>query len=142
MPSRPGTITVNLPGYQRHRGQWRREINLAVRRAAAAAGVTYGPSDCCEVVVLLYLTEGKRLTIHDVDTRLKDILDALQGRFLSAKSKDRLIDNDRQVCRVLIEKQKIPKHLPETAGGKLMVRPYRRHRWPLQPTKGHRLWKT
>jgi hypothetical protein len=88
------------------------------------------------------MTKGKRHDIHDVDNRLKDILDALQGRFGRSKSSRRLIENDRKVCRVVMEKQEIPKLLGRDAGGRLMVRPYRRHRWPLQATKGHRLFKS
>ncbi len=73
------TITVTLAGYVRNRGQWRRRIHATVLRAAEKAGVRYDPADSLEVVVLLYLKKGKRLAIHDVDNRLKDILDALQG---------------------------------------------------------------
>jgi hypothetical protein len=94
--------------------------------------------------VLLYLKKGKRHDIHDVDNRLKDILDALQGRFggsKTIKSKSRLIQNDRQVCRVVIEKQKIPKSLGDDAGGRLRIRPYERRRWPLQRSKGDQFLK-
>ena len=89
--------------------------------------------------MLLYLRKGKRHHIHDVDNRLKDILDALQGRFggsKSARSKTRLFDNDRQVSRVVIEKQPIPKNLDDDAGGRIMIRIYEPSRWPLQRTKG------
>jgi len=92
-----------------------------------------------KVVVLLYLRKGKRHDIHDVDNRLKDILDALQGRFggsKSARAKWRLFSNDRQVCRVVIEKQPIPKNLDDDAGGRLLIREYEASRWPLQRTKG------
>jgi hypothetical protein len=78
-------------------------------------------------------------TIVDVDNRLKDILDALQGRFGGSKavrSKTRLFENDRQVCRVVIEKQPIPKNLDGDAGGRIMIRGYEPTRWPLQRTKG------
>ena len=97
--------------------------------------VKYDNSQTFEVVVLVYLMKGKRHDIHDVDNRLKDILDALQGRFGGSKtihSKNRLIQNDRQVCRVIIEKQQIPKSLGDNAGGRLLVRPYQRRRWPLE----------
>jgi hypothetical protein len=106
--------------------------------------VKYESTDSFDVVVLLYLTKGKRHDIHDVDNRLKDILDALQGRFGGSKgvhSKRRLIQNDRQVCRVVIEKQTIPKSLGANAGGRLLVRPYQRRRWPLQRSKGDQFLK-
>ncbi len=135
------TITVTLPGYVRNRAQWRRRIHATVLRAAEKAGVRYDPADSFEVVVLLYLKKGKRLAIHDLDNRLKDILDALQGRFGRSKSPHRLIENDSKVYRILMEKQKIPKGFGYNAGGRLMIRPYRRHRWPLQRTRGNRLFQ-
>jgi hypothetical protein len=115
-----------------------------VLHARGKAGIEYGPDDLLEVVVLLYLKKGKRHDIHDVDNRLKDILDALQGRFGGPKSprtKSRLIENDNQVCRVVMEKQPIPKLFGDDAGGRLLIRPYRARRWPLQTTKGHGLFK-
>lgn len=69
------TITVALPAYQRNRERWRREILASVLSAGHSAGVRFDPQQSFEVVVLLYLTEGKRHDIHDVDNRLKDILD-------------------------------------------------------------------
>jgi hypothetical protein len=102
------------------------------------------PDGRFEVVVLLYLKKGKRHDIHDVDNRLKDILDALQARFggpKSARRKYRLFENDRQVSRVVVEKQPIPKSLSDDAGGRLLIRPYEPHRWPLQRTKGDQFRK-
>jgi Holliday junction resolvase RusA-like endonuclease len=130
------TINTTLPTYQKDRQQWRRDILDNVLSAALSAGVQYGRDDHLEVVVLLYLKKGKRLVIHDVDNRLKDILDALQGKFRGSKSfaKTPLIGNDNQIYRVLIEKQQPPKRCP-LAGGRLLIRPYQRHRWPLQATK-------
>jgi len=65
-----------------------------------------------EVVILLYLKAGKRHDIHDVDNRLKDILDALQGRFRGPSGKKRrLIANDNKICRAVIEKRPTPKIL-------------------------------
>lgn len=138
------TITALLPGYERNRYRWRRRILANILRAARKAGVKYDNSQTFEVVVLLYLMKGKLHDIHDVDNRLKDILDALQGRFGGSKtihSKNRLIQNDRQVCRVIIEKQQIPKSLGDNAGGRLLVRPYERRRWPLQRSKGEQFRK-
>lgn len=138
------TITTLLPGYERNRYRWRRRILANILQAAKKAGVTYDLKDRFEVVVLLYLRKGKRHDIHDVDNRLKDILDALQGRFGGSKtsrSKYRLIQNDRQVCRVVIEKQTIPKSLDADAGGRLLVRRYERRRWPLQRSKGDQFLK-
>ncbi len=133
------TITAKLPGYQKERYEWRRKILRSVREAQSERAVHYDPDSRFEIIVLLYLRKGKRLDIHDVDNRLKDVLDALQGRFggpKSARSKTRLFENDRQVYRVVIEKQQIPKSLDADAGGRIMIRAYEPSRWPLQRTKG------
>jgi Holliday junction resolvase RusA-like endonuclease len=133
---------AKLPTYQKDRGRWREAILASVLGACQKAGVSYGPDDELEVVVLLYLMRGKRHAIHDVDNRLKDILDALQGRLGSHRASARLIENDNQVCRVVMEKQPIPKMFGGDAGGRLMIRPYTPHRWPLQRMKGSPLRKT
>jgi Holliday junction resolvase RusA-like endonuclease len=138
------TVTVPIPTYEKNRSRWRRNIWSSALKARAKGGVQYSSKDRLEVVVLLYLRKGKRHDIHDVDNRLKDILDALQGRFRgpqSGRTETRLIENDNQVCRVVMEKQPIPKLFGDDAGGRLLIRPYKAHRWPLQPTKGHRLFK-
>jgi hypothetical protein len=144
MAKSPQTITASIPTYQKDRSAWRKEILASVLTARERAGARYGPDARLEVVVLLYLKKGKRHAIHDVDNRLKDILDALQGRFGGPKSRRtaaRLIDNDNQVCRVVMEKQPTPKMYREDAGGRLSIRPYRARRWPLQAGKDRRLFK-
>jgi len=63
------------------------------------------------VEVKLYLRD-RALEIHDVDNRLKDILDALQGRMGGSKAVRKfgpIIQNDRQVYRVVISKSLPPK---------------------------------
>ena len=80
------TISTALPTYQKDRQQWRRDILDRVLRAARSARVHYDRDDLLEVVVLLYLSKVKRLLIHDVDNLLKDILDALEGKFRGSKS--------------------------------------------------------
>lgn len=144
MAKTPQTLTARIPTYEKDRRRWRKNILASVLRAREKVGIRYGPDDPLEVVVLLYLKKGKRHAIHDVDNRLKDILDALQGRFggpKSVRSKTRLIENDNQVCRVVMEKQPIPKVFGDDAGGRLLIRPYKARRWPLQSTKGHGLFK-
>ena len=144
MPKIRQVITARLPGYERDRYGWRKKILENVLRAQTDRGVEYDPERRFEVVVLLYLRKGKRHDIHDVDNRLKDILDALQGRFGGSKAvrpKSRLIENDRQVSRVVIEKQPIPKSLDGDAGGRIMIRAYSPCRWPLQRTKGDQFRK-
>jgi hypothetical protein len=62
-----------------------------------------------------------------VDNRLKDIMDALQGRLGAPKAVRRkapIIINDYQIWRVVIEKGEPP---PQSRGlGHLTIRPYRR----------------
>jgi Holliday junction resolvase RusA-like endonuclease len=125
------TIRTSLPTYQKDRQRWRKEILANVREAAARRGVNYEDDDLLDVEVLLYLTRGKRHDIHDVDNRLKDILDALQGRFrgYSAKKHRRLIANDNKICRAVIEKRPTPKvfkNKTEDTGGKLTIRVFKR----------------
>jgi Holliday junction resolvase RusA-like endonuclease len=125
------TIRTLLPTYQKDRQQWRREILENVRNAAARRGVEYEDDDLLEVEVVLYLKSGKRHDIHDVDNRLKDILDALQGRFRGYHSNKlpRLIANDNKICRAVIEKRPTPKVLKnkrKDTGGRLTIRVYKR----------------
>ena len=56
--------------------------------------------------------EGMALSSHDVDNKLKDIMDALQGRAGGSKKIRRsppIIPNDKQIYRVTIEKALPPK---------------------------------
>src|SRR6266436_2192598 len=87
------TISTMVPTYQKDRQQWRRDILDNVLSAALSAGVQYDRDDHLEVVILLYLKKGKRLLIHDVDNRLKDILDALQGKFRGSTSLLKLLSS-------------------------------------------------
>ena len=133
MPKVRRTIRTLLPTYQKDRQQWRREILENVRKAAARHGTQYEDDELLEVEVLLYLKSGKRHDIHDVDNRLKDILDALQGRFrgYDSNKEPRLIANDNKVCRAVIEKRPTPKVLTnkrKDTGGKLVIRAYKRKR--------------
>jgi Holliday junction resolvase RusA-like endonuclease len=73
--------------------------------------VSYPEDAKLAVEVKLYL-RGRALEIHDVDNRLKDILDALQGRMGGSKAVRKfvpIIQNDRQVFRVVITKSLPPK---------------------------------
>lgn len=64
--------------------------------------------------------------MHDIDNRLKDIMDALQGRAGGPKSRKALtpiITNHNQIYRVIIEKSAPPK---QSHGlGHLTIRKYR-----------------
>ena len=73
--------------------------------------MTYEKKDRLQIDVRLYLG-GSDIFMHDVDNRLKDILDALQGRVGGPKSIRRfkaIIPNDNQIFRVTLEKLLPPK---------------------------------
>jgi Holliday junction resolvase RusA-like endonuclease len=145
-----GTITCFLPAYRpndRRKGyKWRKDILECVQAARRKLNVDHDPESPVEVVVLLYLKEGKKKhEINDVDNRLKDILDALQGRHGGGKSdpaENRLFKSDQYVRRVVIEKQPTPKIRRNArgsalmkAGGRILIRPYKPRKWPLQTSK-------
>ncbi|SRR6266566_5769028 len=99
-------LKVSLPPYTSPRNEWRRKIHKAVSRSMNAGKVTYAPDDRFAVDIELHMTETM-LGFHDVDNRLKDVLDALQGRMGGSKkvhAHTRLISNDKQVFEVVIKK--------------------------------------
>ena len=109
MARRRQTLRVRIPPYRHPRNKWRCDIHEELAAAAQARGVVYKPKDKLELIVTLYLDQTA-LKFHDVDNRLKDIMDALQGRAGGPKNKRRLepiIPNDHQIFKVTIEK-KIP----------------------------------
>ena len=128
MAKRPKTLTVRLPNFKTDSKQWRREMNEAVANAQRETRVQYGESDKLEIRIKFYLRDRK-LTILDVDNRLKDVLDALQG-FLGDKGKKRLltriIPNDNQIYRIVAEKRLAPKANRESLGN-LVIRRYNYH---------------
>ena len=153
MKKQPRTISSRLPPYvSKDNGfEWRRRILSMVRQARDEAKPSLLRTAKVEVIVLFYLAKVKRSDKQDVDNLLKHVLDALQGHVggpKSRKAKNRIIRNDTQVCRVVVEKQYRPKMYSGrdegglvTAGGRIRIRPYREHKWPLQASKGHRLKK-
>lgn len=111
MPKPPKTISVRLPPYRHPRNEWRKEIHALVAREAERRGVTYTEDDQIEVWIKLYFDERK-VRFVDVDNRVKDVLDALQGQAGGPKTQlldPQIIPNDNQVYRVLVEKGIAPK---------------------------------
>lgn len=103
-------LKFRLPEYVSPRNAWRKKIHAAALKAANTQGVEYAPEAKLAVDVKLYL-RGCALEIHDVDNRLKDILDALQGRMGGSKAVRKfepIILNDRQVYRVVVTKSSPP----------------------------------
>jgi len=125
MPKRRLKLKVRIPPYQKPKNEWRREIHEASLDAAKDAGIEYRDDDRLELDLKLYLHE-KALEIHDVDNRLKDVMDALQGKAGGPKNIQKLkpiIPNDNQIFKVAIEKLYPPKQ--SHAAGHLTIRQYK-----------------
>ena len=125
MTKRRQTLRMRIPPYFHPRNEWRCSIHKELAAKAKALGVVYKPKDKLELIVTLYL-DGTALQFHDIDNRLKDIMDAMQGRAGGPKSSRLLtpiIRNDRQVFKVTIEK-KIPPGQSHGMGH-LVVKKYR-----------------
>ncbi|MBM4308415.1 MAG: RusA family crossover junction endodeoxyribonuclease [Deltaproteobacteria bacterium] len=105
------TLKVRIPPYQPPRNKWRRSIILQIEKAAASRAITYRSMDQLELIVTLYMTTDE-IAWHDVDNRLKDIMDALQGRAGGSKANKILtavVPNDHQIHKVTIEKRTAPR---------------------------------
>ena len=87
-------------------------------------GIEYTADQKLELLITLYL-EKPHIRFHDVDNRLKDIMDALQGRMGGSKKAQvfaRLVPNDRQIYKVTIEKKQPP--IQSRGLGHLEIRKY------------------
>ena len=105
MAKRRFTISATLPPYAPPRNEWRRRVHAAVLEAQTFRGVGYRESDLLELRVSIFL--GQRLLdIHEIDERIKDIVDALEGRIAGRRSRRRIapIVSTGQVRRVILEK--------------------------------------
>ncbi len=111
MAKRKFKLSVRIPEYQSPRNSWRQTLHSIIYSAANKLGISYQPSDRLELQVKLYM-DNAALSFHDIDNRLKDIMDALQGRAGGSKKIKLLtpiIPNDKQIFRVTIEKALSPK---------------------------------
>ena len=80
-------------------------MHAAVLEAQTFRGVGYRESDLLELRVSIFL--GPRLLdLHEIDERIKDVVDALEGRIAGRRSRRRIapIVNTGQVRRVILEK--------------------------------------
>ena len=124
MAKKPLKLKVRIPPYVSPRNKWRKQIHAAVIEQLETTGIIYSESDRLELDVLLYLDDAA-LPFHDVDNRLKDIMDALQGRAGGPKSVhvlEAVIPNDHQIYKVTVEKRKPP--WQSQGAGHLIVRRY------------------
>lgn len=107
MGQKPIRIQFELPKYTPRTREWREGILKRARNAATTndVGIPYDDKEIIELTVLL-----PDLPRQDVDNRLKDVMDALQG-FLTeggkkCREKEHILPNDNMVRRVIIEKAK------------------------------------
>jgi Holliday junction resolvase RusA-like endonuclease len=76
MRKRPLKLCVRIPNFQTDTVAWRRGIHAAIDKVRGS--VQYDENDKLEIEICLYL-QNPKLTILDVDNRVKDVFDALQG---------------------------------------------------------------
>lgn len=121
------SITVQLPAYARPRNEWRRKVHTAVLEAQTRRGVGYVDADKLEVRISLAL-DGRALDIHEVDERVKDVVDALGGRIAGPRSRRRIapIVSDDQIRRIVLERA--ARRGRGRALGQLAISRYKRRR--------------
>lgn len=128
MAKRSLKLTVRIPNFMTDARAWRHAIHAAIVEVQDKGDVQYAPDDKLEVEIRFHLTNPK-LTILDLDNRLKDVLDALQG-FVGEKGKSGvlrpIIPNDNQIYRLIAEKRLAPKSNRE-ALSTIVIRRYDRH---------------
>ena len=125
MAKRRFTITATLPAYAPPRNEWRRRVHSAVLEAQTFRGVGYRESDRLELRVSLFLGQ-RALDVHETDERVKDIVDALEGRIAGRRSRRRIapIVQAGQILRIILEKDtRVPRGRPL---GQLTISRYRR----------------
>jgi hypothetical protein len=125
MAKRRFSISATLPAYAPPRNEWRRRVHAAVLEAQTFRGVGYRESDRLEMRVTLYLG-ARELDVHETDERVKDIVDALEGRIAGRRSRRRIapIVQSGQLLRIILEKDgRVPRGRPL---GLLSLSRYRR----------------
>ena len=113
MPKKRLRVHFRLPKYVASPPDaWRQQIHAAAEQAFDDAHVAIARSDRIQLEMILYL--DRKLETHDVDNRLKDVMDALQGlvqgRGEKRRDRSRLLPSDSQVFRVVVEKRPPPKN--------------------------------
>ena len=91
-------------------------------------GVGYRESDLLEVRISLALGD-RALDIHEIDERVKDVIDALEGRIAGPRSRRRIapiIPSSEQIRRIVLEKE--PRRGRRRALGELAISRYRARR--------------
>jgi len=124
-------VIAKIPNYRVDEIGWKRAIYKEVAKAKRDAGVTYYDDDKLEVEVCFHLT-GHKLTKLDIDNRLKQVGDALQGfindkgALSSGRRRRPIIPDDNQIYRWSAEKRLPSKH-DHKAPSTITIRAYNRH---------------
>ena len=128
MATRSLTLSARIPNFIRDSKAWRKAIHAAIVKKQDTGNVRYSDSDKLEVEIRFHL-ENPKLTILDLDNRLKDVFDALQG-FIGEKGKSGelrpIIPNDNQIYRLIAEKRLAPK-MDRAALSTIAIRRYDRY---------------
>jgi Holliday junction resolvase RusA-like endonuclease len=131
MAKRKLKVVAKIQNYLVDEVRWKRAIYNAVTKARRKAGVTYSDDDKLEVEVCFHLT-GFKLTKLDIDNRLKQVGDALQGfindkgRLSNGRRRKPVVPNDNQIYRWLAEKRLPSKH-DRNAPSTITIRAYDHH---------------
>ena len=126
MQKRRLKLTARIPNFMSDSVAWRKAIYAAVTEAQRRDGVQYSETDKLDVEVRFHL-QGRKLTILDLDNRLKDVGDALQG-FIHDKGAGGLkpiIPDDNQIYRFTAEKR-LPSKRDLNALSTITIRRYDR----------------
>jgi Holliday junction resolvase RusA-like endonuclease len=108
---------------------WCRAIHAAIVEVQKQGPVQYLETDKLEVEIRFHLRDRK-LTVLDLDNRVKHVFDVLQG-FIGDKGKTgelrAIIPNDNQIYRLIVEKRLPPKK-DRTALSTIIIRGYHHHK--------------
>lgn len=84
MANQPLSLKVRLPQYESPRNEWRKKLHVCIMTALKDKGIKYTMDQKLELYVTLYLAEPQ-IEFHDVDNRLKDIMDAFKDEWAEAR---------------------------------------------------------
>lgn len=128
MAKRGLKLSVQIPNIMSDGPAWLRALHAAIVQVQDRGNVQFSNTDKLEVEICFHLRNPK-LTILDLDNRLKDVFDALQG-FVGDKGKSGelrpIIPNDNQIYRVIAEKRLAPK-VNRAALSTIVIRRYDHH---------------
>ena len=115
-------LRMVLPKYGTPAFEWKLAIHGAAMAASEQQSVKFLVNEPLEVEIVLHMRGG--LAKRDVDNRVKQVLDALQGKLGQAGKKPGLFLDDNQVFRIVAETRRLPADLPKSHGGWLTVVTY------------------